>query len=137
MKILILVIFCIYCSYSFQIGGEVTADLSCGLTDHFNNWLKANGYGSWDFPRSTLKCGSYGGKASDSDPISHNPIVFIHGNSDVGYGRGTSDGYLYWQTGFRSLVNFLADKGYSKSEMYITTWGVANGSGTSEVYHAK
>jgi hypothetical protein len=82
------------------------------LTDHFQNWLRTNGYGGYDFQRSSLKCGSYGGKASDSDSPKHTPIVFIHGNSDVGYGRGTTDGYVYWQTGFRSLVDFLAGKGY-------------------------
>jgi hypothetical protein len=43
------------------------------------------------------------------------PVIFLHGNSDVAFGRGTADGYVSWQTGFRSLATFLAGKGYEKS----------------------
>jgi len=43
------------------------------------------------------------------------PIIFIHGNSDVAFGRGTTDGYQSWQTGFRSLATYLTSQGYHKS----------------------
>lgn len=44
---------------------------------------------------------------------------------------------MSWQTGFRSLATFLTSKGYTKSELYTTTWGVANPNGASNVYHSK
>ena len=51
-----------------------------------------------------------------SKTITKIPIISIHGTCDVGYGRGSTDGYLDWQTGFRSLVNYLAQsQGFSKS----------------------
>jgi hypothetical protein len=61
--------------------------------------------------------GAYGGKSSDSDKLQHNPIVFFHGNSDVAV--GTYDLF----TGFSKTIEYFLSMGYSKSEMYITTWG--------------
>lgn len=29
------------------------------------------------------------------------PVIFIHGNDDIGFGRGKADGYEAFQTGFR------------------------------------
>jgi len=54
------------------------------------------------------------------------PIIFIHGNSDVAFGRGEIDGYLSWQTGFRDLATYLGQQGYKKGELYTTTWGPAD-----------
>lgn len=102
------------------------ADLNCGFSEDFSNFLKSTGYGTYNFDRPDIKCGAYGGKASKDETLKNIPVIFIHGNSDVGFGRGTTDGYVSWQTGFRSLASFLADKGYQKSEMYTTTWGPAN-----------
>lgn len=49
------------------------------------------------------------------------PIIFIHGNSDIGVGNGGSVG---WQTGFTTLINYLQDNGgYKKEDLYVTTWG--------------
>jgi hypothetical protein len=59
------------------------------------------GYSNYGFDRPDLKCPSYGGKASASEKIKKVPVIFIHGNSDVAFGRGSTDGYLAWQTGFR------------------------------------
>ena len=95
----------------------VQADLDRGLTPHFSAWLNANGYGHWGFERKDLVGGAYGGKASDSDAISHNPIIFFHGNSDVAV--GTYDLF----TGFSKSIEYFLAQGYKKSEMYITTWG--------------
>lgn len=103
------------------------------------------GYGSYNFNRDgDIRCGAYGGRDTDATPIKNVPVIFIHGNSDVGFGRGTQDGtywiysgYVAWQTGFRSLAGFLTSKGYTKAELYTTTWGVANPNGASSVYHSK
>ena len=78
------------------------------------------GYSKWNFDRTDLKCGAYGGRATNTTKIKKTPVIFIHGNSDVAFGRGTTDGYVSWQTGFRSLATFLSSKGYEKSEMYTT-----------------
>lgn len=123
-----------------QIFGSLntpTADLDCGFTDDFHNFLTKNGYGNWNFDRPDIKCGAYGGRSSSSDPIKNIPVIFIHGNSDVAFGRGTADGYVAWQTGFRSLATFLSGKGYQKSEMYTTTWGPANPNAAQNNYHSK
>ena len=60
------------------------------LTPDFVNWLNANGYGSYNFPRTEIVGGAYGGKASSSDKITHEPVIFIHGNSDIAVGT------TYW-----------------------------------------
>jgi triacylglycerol esterase/lipase EstA (alpha/beta hydrolase family) len=64
-------------------------------------------------------------------------VIFIHGNSDVAFGRGTQDGYLSWQTGFRALATYFGSQGYSKAELYTTTWGPANSSIAYQNNHAK
>jgi len=65
------------------------------------------------------------------------PIIFIHGNSDVAFGRGTQDGYVSWQTGFRSLATYLTNQGYRKAELYTTTWGPADPNQASQNWHKK
>jgi hypothetical protein len=62
------------------------AKLDVGLTPHFSSWLTANGYGSFKFERNDLKGGAYGGKNSDSDTSTNQPVIFFHGNSDVAVG---------------------------------------------------
>lgn len=120
-----------------NFGITPNADLECGFTNDFQNFLTNNGYGNYSFNRPDIKCGAFGGKASSSDPIKNIPVIFLHGNSDVAFGRGTTDGYVAWQTGFRSLATFLAGKGYQKSEMYTTTWGPANPNAAQNNYHSK
>ena len=94
---------------------EVITDLECGFTTDFSNFLKNKGFDGWAFSRPDLKCAAYGGKENAKDTITHTPVIFIHGNSDLGFGRGTTDGYVSWQTGFRSLATFLTTQGYKKS----------------------
>lgn len=108
---------------SALLGVSSLCDLERGLTQHFQDWFKANGYDSQNFARTDLTGGAYGGKASDTDTIVNTPIIFSHGNSDVAVGAGTP---LAWQTGFTQSINYLLGKGYKKSEMYITTWGDGN-----------
>ena len=57
------------------------------LTSHFQSWLNANGYGSYDFNYSG---NSYGGKASASDSVVNQPVIFIHGNSDAALGQSST-----------------------------------------------
>lgn len=97
--------------------GFALADIERGLTPHFSTWLKANGYGDFKFERTDLVGGSYGGKSSDSDTLKHAPIIFFHGNSDIG--TGVVDLF----TGFTKSIEYFLSQGYSKSELYITTWG--------------
>ena len=63
--------------------------------------------------------------------------MFVHGNSDIGFGRGSADGYVSWQTGFRELATYLGGQGYTKAELYTTTWGPANPNLANQNNHAK
>lgn len=56
------------------------------LTSHFSFWLANSKYAKYNFERSDLKGGSFGGKASENDIIKKEPVIFIHGNSDVAVG---------------------------------------------------
>ena len=94
-------------------------------------------YKSYGFERSDLKCGAYGGKQDANETLKKTPFIFIHGNSDLAFGRGTQDGYVSWQTGFRSLATYLTNQGYGKSELYTTTWGPADPNQASQNYHKK
>ena len=104
---------------SLQSDGD---NLDCGFTQDFSDFLKSNGndliylgYSTYNFERPDIRCGTFGGKASSSQKLKKVPIIFIHGNSDVAFGRGTADGYVAWQTGFRSLATYLVAQGYDKS----------------------
>lgn len=99
------------------LASVATADIERGLTPHFSNWLKNNGYGQYKFERTDLVGGAYGGKSSDSDTVDNIPIVFFHGNSDIAVG---TQGLF---TGMTKPITYFLSQGYKKSEMYITTWG--------------
>lgn len=126
-----------YFSYAASQQEEVTADMECGFTTHFSNFLTNKGYDRWKFDRPDLKCAAFGGKANAKDTIKKVPVIFIHGNSDLGFGRGATDGYVSWQTGFRSLATYLSGQGYQKSEMYTTTWGPADPNQAQSNFHSK
>lgn len=74
-----------------------------------------SGYSTYQFDRPDIKCGSFGGRTTAGQKLKKTPIIFIHGNSDVAFGRGTTDGYTAWQTGFRSLSTYLIAQGYDKT----------------------
>ena len=86
-----------------------------------NFWLKMvilifySGYSTYQFDRTDLKCGAFGGRTTAGQKLKKTPIIFLHGNSDVAFGRGTTDGYTAWQTGFRSLATYLIAQGYDKT----------------------
>lgn len=118
-------------STTLYTGNELLQDLDRGLTPHFVNWLNNNGYGHWEFERLDLVGGAYGGKSSDTDNLNHAPIVFFHGNSDIAVG---TQGLF---TGFSKTIEYFLSKGYSKSEMYITTWGPGDKDKASDQTHTK
>lgn len=109
-----------------------SAVTSPGLTPHFRAWLSANGYGSYAFARDDLSQGSFGGKASASDPIVNQPVIFIHGNSD----RALGDGSLL-NTGWAASRAYFLSKGYTQAELYATTWGPANVLLSGQQYHSR
>lgn len=94
------------------------------LTSHFESWLDANGYASFDLERSDLSGGSFGGRNSGSDPVVKDPVIFVHGNGD----RASS-----WSS---SRNAFLA-AGWTNAELYATTWGPASTLLVSQQYHSR
>lgn len=101
---------------------------SAQLTTDFQNWLSANGYGSYNF---NYGGNSYGGKASASDTVGNQPVIFIHGNSDSALGQSSA------LTGWNSSINYFLSQGYKTSELYATTWGDANPALSAYQYHSK
>lgn len=102
------------------------------LTSHFQTWLNANGYSSYDFVRNDLGAnGSYGGKANSSDTVVNQPVIFIHGNSDSALGQSSL------MTGWNSSINYFLSQGYKTSELYATTWGDASPMLSAYQYHSK
>ncbi|MBM7112251.1 lipase family protein [Archangium primigenium] len=110
------------------------AELSTtGVTSHFATWLKSNGYEpAYNLVRADLDGGSYGGKASSSDTVVNQPVIFIHGNSDKAIGTGGLG-----QSGWNASIEYFQSKGYKTSELYATTWGPASASMSAYQYHSK
>jgi hypothetical protein len=102
------------------------------LTTDFSNWLNANGYSSYNFNRSDVAGGSYGGRTYAGQPVVNQPVIFIHGNSDSALGTGSS-----LATGWTSSINYFQSQGYTSAELYATTWGPASAAASSQQYHSK
>uniref|UniRef100_A0A915DYK3 Lipase n=1 Tax=Ditylenchus dipsaci TaxID=166011 RepID=A0A915DYK3_9BILA len=86
------------------------------LTDHFLNWLIANGYESDNFDRPDIgPSGSFGGKLTSATQIVHEPVVFIH---------GTGDAALHTQapaaTGWSRSIQYFLEQNYTSAELYNT-----------------
>lgn len=94
------------------------------ITSHFESWLDGNGYASYDFERTDLPFGSYGGKVDASDTVLNQPVIFIHGNSD-------SAG------GWSNVLTYFESQGYTSAELYATTWGPADPDFATDQYHSK
>ncbi|CAD6191378.1 unnamed protein product [Caenorhabditis auriculariae] len=91
------------------------------ITDHFETWLNQNGYEKYNFGRSDMgNFGSFGGKADDNEEIIHEPVVFIHGNSDAAL---TANDF---STGWTKTVSYFVSQNYSMAELYATSWGNTN-----------
>lgn len=84
------------------------------------------------FNRSEIECSAYGGK-SFADPVTKTPIIFIHDTTDIGFGKIKSGSY---QSGFRRLANYFTSQGWTKSELYTTTWGSTNVTNPTGNYHS-
>jgi hypothetical protein len=61
--------------------GEVPS----GFTPHFRSWLAENGYSEWNFTRLDISNATFGGKESANETIENTPVIFFHGNSDIGF----------------------------------------------------
>ena len=106
-------------------------DPALGFTADFRAFLASNAtYRGFDFPRRDLASGNgYGGRTEAGATVTHDPIVFVHGNSDQGVG-GTYDG---WDA---SITHALAH-GYGPQEVYALTWGDANVALAAAQYHSR
>ncbi|MEM1218747.1 MAG: alpha/beta fold hydrolase [Bacteroidota bacterium] len=108
-----------------KLGGkEPVLSLSSNvqITNHFENWLNNNGYGSFDFAGDPGE--SFGGKTSNSTPVTKHPVIFIHGNGD----KATS-----WEDSY----DYFISQGYTNAELYAMTWGPANPLLASSQYHSQ
>jgi hypothetical protein len=75
--------------------------------------------------------GSYGGKTYSTDKLDHEPVIFIHGDSDIAVGKTP------WQTGWTDSIEYFLSKGHNQSELYATTWGHGDSSKSSLKTHSK
>lgn len=110
---------------------QSSSDPATGLSTDFRNWLTANGYGSYNFQRSDVTGGSYGGRTYAGQPVVNQPVIFIHGNSDSAL--GTTSPY----TGWYNSIAYFKSQGYTSAELYATTWGPADPFQASLQYHSK
>jgi len=91
-----------------------------GITSDFRAFLAARNV-TEDFARDDLAGGSFGGRTTAGEAIHHDPVVFVHGNSDRALDT-TGSGYLGWN----ASVAYFQSQGYSNAELYGTTWGPAD-----------
>lgn len=92
-----------------------------GLTADFRAWLATSAYKGDDFPRDDLAGqGSFGGRTSTGQALTHDPVVFIHGNADCPLCTAVS------QTGWSASRDYFLAHGHSNAELYATTWDTAN-----------
>ncbi|MBV8517192.1 MAG: lipase [Acidobacteria bacterium] len=91
------------------------------LTPDFQKWLQTHGYGAYDFARADVPGGSFGGRTSARQRVRHEPVIFIHGNSDSALGTGVKG-----LTGWRASIDEFQAHGYTPAELYATTWGPAD-----------
>lgn len=105
--------------------------LQSGLSADFQQWLNANGYGSYDFVRADLDGGSYGGRDFAGQALDDQPVIFIHGNSDKAIGDDPG------QTGWTSSIEYFRSQGYTRAELYAITWGPADAAQGADQYHAR
>jgi hypothetical protein len=111
---------------------QLESDPAYGLSGDFRSWLTANGYGAYDFARTDVPGGSYGGRVFAGQAVVNQPVIFIHGNSDSALGTGSS-----LATGWRASIEYFKAQGYTSAEIYATTWGPANSAFSSQQYHSK
>lgn len=92
-----------------------------GLTPDFRAWLEAKDYGPWGFARDDLDGGSFGGRETSNQTLLNQPVVFVHGNSNRAAGSSGED-----PIGWTAVLRYFLANGYTRAELYATTWGPAN-----------
>ncbi len=102
-----------------------------GLTADFRQWLAAHGYDAAALARDDLETGSFGGRASPTQAVIRDPVIFIHGNSDKA--MGTTVG----QTGWTASRSYFLQHGYFGAELYGTTWGPADANQAAQQTHSR
>ena len=123
---IVIAVACVAC-----LGAASAGALTPGLTPDFVAWLDANGYSGYSFERADVVGGSYGGRELAGQTLSHQPVIFIHGNADSALGHGPG------LTGWSDSIEYFLSQGYSKAELYATTWGPADVLETSLQYHSR
>ena len=116
---------------SLSLHAQGPSDPAYGLSTDFRNWLTANGYDSYNFQRSDVAGGAYGGRTTPGQAVVNQPVIFIHGNSDSAL--GTVSPY----TGWTSSITYFKSQGYTSAELYATTWGPADPAQAAQQYHSK
>lgn len=101
------------------------------LTSHFQSWLDQNGYGSYEFSRTDIIDDSYGGRTYSGQPVTKQPVIFIHGNSDKAIGD------TYGQSGWTNSLVYFLNQGYTTAELYAITWGPADAYQAADQTHSK
>jgi hypothetical protein len=115
-----------------QSTAEVNKEKSTNLhlSSDFQLWLQQSNYAQFNFVRNDIENGSFGGRDYANQPITHQPVIFIHGNSDKAYGDITT------QTGWKATREYFISKGYTNAELYAFTWGPANALLSAQQYHS-
>ncbi len=113
-----------------EIAGDAAAQPP-GLTADFRGWLAAHGYDVAALARDDLVGGSFGGRAAAGETLTHDPVVFIHGNSDLALGTATG------QTGWTASRAWFLAHGYTNAELYATTWGPADATLAAQQDHSR
>src|SRR5258708_24443814 len=116
---------------SLSLHAQGPSDPAYGLSTDFRNWLTANGYDSYNFQRSDVAGGAYGGRTTPGQAVVNQPVIFIHGNSDSAL--GTVSPY----TGWTSSITYFKSQGYTSAELYETTWGPADPAQATQQYYSK
>src|SRR5258708_31887345 len=62
---------------SLSLHAQGPSDPAYGLSTDFRNWLTANGYDSYNFQRSDVAGGAYGGRAPPGPAVLDQPGIFI------------------------------------------------------------
>ena len=84
------------------------------------SWLNETGYEPYGFNRTEFFGGSFGGKETEEDTVTRDPVIFIHGNADMIIGDTPMN------NGFRYSIEYFLSRGYKKSELYGSQYGYAD-----------
>lgn len=102
-----------------------------GLSPDFRAWLAASKADVAALARDDLVGGSFGGRSQPGEILAHDPVIFVHGNSDKALGSSAT------QSGWTASRNWFLDHGYSGAELYATTWGPADANQASQQEHSR